>query len=104
MLIDGAATDEVDERGLAVSGDTLLLMMNSGDAPVSFTLPALRGEAKMWVIMVDTARDETAVVKGTSVTIEAHSVLLLRFGLDRRIRALEEPRREPLTLVDRHTL
>ena len=54
--------------------------------------------------MVDTARDETAVVKGTSVTVEAHAVMLLRFGLDRRIRALEEPRREPLTLVDKHTL
>ena len=32
MLIDGAATDEVDERGHAVHGDTLLLIMNSGDA------------------------------------------------------------------------
>ena len=32
MLIDGEATDEVDERGHAVNGDTLLILMNSGDA------------------------------------------------------------------------
>src|SRR5260221_14677533 len=44
MLIDGAATDEVDERGHAGLGDTLLIPMNAGADPGSFTLPALEGE------------------------------------------------------------
>ncbi|MDB4889594.1 MAG: glycogen debranching enzyme GlgX [Gemmatimonadetes bacterium] len=104
MLIDGAATDEVDERGHAVSGDTLLLVLNAGDTPVSFTLPAVPGEAKIWVTMVDTARDEVAVVKGKAVKVEAHALVLMRYGSDRRGLPLEEPRREPLSVVEKHTL
>ena len=104
MLMDGAATDEVDERGHAVLGDTLLLVMNAGELPVSFTLPALRAEAKMWVIMIDTAREEASMVKGGSVTVEAHALMLLRFGSDRRMPALEEMRRDSLSAVEKHTL
>jgi glycogen operon protein len=105
MLIDGAATDEVDERGHAVCGDTLLLVLNAGDTPVSFTLPSLSGEAKMWVIMVDTARDEVAVGNGMqAVDVEAHALMLLRYGTDRRGPASEEPSRQPLSVVEKHTL
>ena len=104
MLMDGAATDEVDERGHAVSGDTLLLVMNAGESPVSFALPGLRGEAKIWVIMIDTAREEASMVKGGSVTVEAHALMLLRFGSDRRMPALDEMRRDPLSPVEKHTL
>jgi glycogen operon protein len=102
MLIDGAATDEVDERGHAVSGDTLLIILNGGEQKVTFKLPALAGK-KMWVIMVDTARNEMPVLKKQSVEVEAHSLVLLRFGSDRRISA-DEPRREPLSPVEQHTL
>src|SRR6476661_320559 len=52
MLIDGAATDEVDERGHAVRSDTLLLLFNGGEQNVQFTLPAQDGQ-KIWVVMVD---------------------------------------------------
>jgi len=104
MLIDGAATDEVDERGHAVSGDTLLIVLNAGETPVSFTLPTLPGEAKMWVIMVDTARDEVAVLEGTTLNVEAHALMLVRYGADRRVPAIDEPRREPLSVVEKHTL
>jgi glycogen operon protein len=100
MLIDGAATDEVDERGHAVSGDTLLLIVNGGEQQITFNLPALDGE-KIWVIMVDTARPDMPVVRKSSIEVEAHSLMLLRFGADRRI---EETRREPLSVVERHTL
>ena len=105
MLIDGAATDEVDERGHAVLADTLLLVVNSGDAPALCTLPTLDG-AHIWVIMVDTARDETPppVVRDNTVTVEAHALMLLRFGTDRRVPALAEQRREQLSLVEQHTL
>jgi pullulanase/glycogen debranching enzyme len=102
MLIDGAATDEVDERGHAVSGDTLLIILNGGEQKVTFKLPSLEGK-KMWVIMVDTARNEMPVLQKQCVEVEAHSLVLLRFGSDRRM-APEEPRRESLTPVEQHTL
>ena len=102
MLIDGAATDEVDERGHAVHGDTLLLLLNGGEKDVTFSLPSL-GPNKIWVIMVDTAKDDMPVVRETTVTVQAHALMLLRFGADRRIVTSENARREPLSPVDRHT-
>jgi glycogen operon protein len=103
MLIDGAATDEVDERGHAVCGDTLLMLLNGGEQDVVFALPALDGAEKIWVIMVDTAKDEMPVVRDSSVPVQAHSLMLLRFGADRRLVTSEDARREPLSAVDRHT-
>jgi glycogen operon protein len=103
MLIDGAATDEVDERGHAVTGDTLLVLLNGGEQDVSFALPVM-GEEKIWVIMVDSAKDEMPVVRESTVVVQAHSLMLLRFGPDRRLVTSDDARREPLTDVDRHTL
>ena len=102
MLIDGAATDEVDERGSAVHGDTLLLLLNGGEQDVTFSLPEMRDE-KIWVIMVDTAKDDMPVVRETTVQVQAHSLMLLRFGADRRVVTSQDARREPLTAVDQHT-
>jgi isoamylase len=101
MLIDGAATDEVDERGHAVRGDTILLVLNGGEQNVSFALPSLDG-GKIWVIMIDTARRELPVVRGSAVDVEAHSLMLLRFGDDRRIVTGDDARRDPLSSMDRH--
>jgi hypothetical protein len=81
-----------------------LIVLNSGETPVSFTLPTLPGEAKIWVIMVDTARDEVAVLEGTTLNVDAHALMLVRYGADRRVPAIEEPRREPLSVVEKHTL
>ena len=103
MLIDGHATDEVDDRGHAVSGDTLLLVTNGGEANVDFHLPAMAG-GHIWVMMVDTARRELPVVRGGAVEVQAHSLVLLRFGADRRIASEEDQWREPLTAAQKHTL
>jgi isoamylase len=105
MLIDGKATDEEDERGHAVNGDTLLIITNSSDVAVSFTLPVLEGEGEnIWVIMVDTSSEEAPVVRKGSVSLEAHAVMLLRFGIDRRLPAPEEQRRSIPTMKEQHTL
>jgi len=105
MLIDGKATDEVDERGHAVNGDTLLIIMNSTDAAVPFTLPTLDGEGEnIWVIMVDTSSDDMPVVRTGSVSLEAHAVMLLRFGHDRRVPSHAEQRRDLTNPVEQHTL
>ncbi len=41
MLIDGHATDEVDERGNPIEGDSLLLMLNGGPHSMQFALPPM---------------------------------------------------------------
>jgi glycogen operon protein len=102
MLIDGAATDEVDERGHAVHSDTLLLLLNGGEQNVTFTLPAQDGR-KIWVVVVDTARRELPVVRGSAVEVQAHALMLLRFGDDRRIVDGDSARREQLTPMEQHT-
>jgi hypothetical protein len=84
-----------------VRGDTLLLVLNGGEQNVSFALPTLDG-GKIWVIMIDTARRELPVVRGSAVDVEAHSLMLLRFGDDRRIVTGDDPRRDPLSSMDRH--
>ncbi|MEP6617730.1 MAG: glycogen debranching protein GlgX [bacterium] len=103
MLIDGAATDEVDERGAAVLADTLLIVMNAGEAPVSFTLPDM-GDESVWVIMIDTAREELPVVRDGTVVVEAHALMLLRHGVAHRTPAVDGGHREQLTAVEQHTL
>jgi isoamylase len=103
MLIDGHATDEVDDRGYKVTGDSLLLITNGGEANVEFNLPELEGQ-HIWVVMVDTARRELPVIRGMCVDVQAHSLVLLRFGADRRIATDENQWREPLTLAQQHSL
>src|ERR1043165_9251845 len=43
MLISGAATDETDERGHPLHGDTVLLIANGSDQDVRFQVPQLEG-------------------------------------------------------------
>ncbi|MDB4915522.1 MAG: isoamylase [Gemmatimonadetes bacterium] len=75
MLMDGTATDERDERGALVVGQTLLLLMNAGDTPVPFTLPA----PGAWMIIVDTACNALARTS-EQVQLEPHALMLLSLG------------------------
>jgi isoamylase len=80
MLIDGQATDEVDERGRPVFGETLLLLLNGGPRSRYFELPAPEG-AGMWQEAINTARPELSrLVRTRGVNLVAHSLMLLRFG------------------------
>jgi len=80
MLIDGQATDEVDERGRPVFGDTVLLALNGSGRPVSFTLPEVSG-AGVWQELLNTARPgATRVVRHPALSLVAHSLVLVRFG------------------------
>jgi isoamylase len=85
MLIHGQATDEVDERGRPIFGDTLLLMVNGGHRSRLFTLPVMEGPG-VWQEALSTARPETGprVVRTLAVNLVAHSLILLRFGEDLR--------------------
>lgn len=77
MLIHGRATDEIDERGRPMAGDTVLLAVNGDEAPVRFTVPHL-DEAGYWEEAVNTARrDPRAVLGGGAINLAAHSLILL---------------------------
>jgi hypothetical protein len=86
MLIDGDATDETDARGRPSRGDTLLLLLNGGAGAAHFDLP-LQGDRGHWTMLVNTvlntARDPYMVDSG-GVTLHPFSMVLLRYGRERR--------------------
>jgi isoamylase len=80
MLIHGQATDEVNERGRPIFGDTLLLLLNGGGRSRLFTLPRLE-EPGAWHEMLNTARpSQTRIVRKHALNLVAHSLILLRFA------------------------
>ena len=89
MLISGEATDEVDDRGRPIKGDTLLLLQNGGDGDCRFNLPQAH-EQGFWMILLDSACEERqGPPDDGSVTVAAHSLVLLRHGTERRVSSPE---------------
>ena len=82
MLIDGEATDDVDERGRLEVGDTLLIVMNGGERPCSFQLPDLPQRGR-WEIRLHTAQTGAAAPSGPALAVPAHSLILLSYGAPR---------------------
>jgi len=93
MLIYGDATDETDDRGRPIKGETLLLILNASDQSVSFTLPTVNGGG-IWAEMVDTASGELHVVTSGIVQVAGFSLVLLRYGENRRMTTAETKKRE----------
>jgi glycogen operon protein len=79
MLIPGQATDEVNERGRPIYGDTLLLLLNGGNRSRRFALPKLE-QSGVWHEILNTARPGTRPVRQGALNLVAHSLILLRFG------------------------
>jgi glycogen operon protein len=78
MLLDGQATEEVDERGRPILGESLLLLLNGGSGSVRFALPAMDRPGE-WQEILNTARPGVArTTKVPSVRLVAHSLILLR--------------------------
>jgi isoamylase len=75
MLIDGEATDEVDERGRPVSGRTVLLLLNGGETSRRFVMPQL-GLQGVWEEVVNTARPGRRPVRRRAINLVAHSFVL----------------------------
>ena len=84
MLIYGEGTDETDDRGRPIKGDTLLLVLNAGDDPVTFRMPTMNGN-EVWAEMIDTATRDLNVIRTGSVDVAPFSLVLLRNGENRRI-------------------
>ena len=73
----GKATDEVDERGRAVYGDTLLLLLNGGSRSRLHTLPTPEAGG-VWEELLNTARPGRRLVRQPTVNLTSHSLILLR--------------------------
>ena len=71
MMIDGDATDETDETGVPIRGDTMLLLVNASEADVDFTMPAGR-----WTTIIDT--DDRPDPAGEHYKLTPFSLVLLR--------------------------
>jgi glycogen operon protein len=84
MLLHGEATDEVDDRGRPIEGDTLLLLLNGGQSARLFTLPTLSTRGH-WVYLMNTARPAAGSVRdGHGVRLVRHSLVLLRHECSQR--------------------
>jgi glycogen operon protein len=80
MLIHGEATDEVDERGRPVFGDTLFLVLNGGSRARYVVLPKVEGLGS-WRELISTASyPETRSIKTDAFTLAPHSLVLLVHG------------------------
>ena len=78
MLLSGRGTDEVDQRGRLVYGDTILLLLNGGTRSRPYTLPRVEWPG-IWEELLNTARSSgVRRVQGSIVNLTAHSVVLLR--------------------------
>jgi isoamylase len=78
MLLHGRATDEVDERGRPVFGQTVLMLLNGGARSRPFALPRSE-EPGLWRMLINTAQPGQRIVRGDTVNLVAHSFALLRF-------------------------
>jgi glycogen operon protein len=76
MLIDGEATDEVDERGRAVQGNTVLVLVNGGERSKYFVLPKVEGHG-VWTEVLNSARPGTRRHRGRALNLLPHSLMLL---------------------------
>jgi len=84
MLINGNATDEVNDRGHPVLDDTLLLIVSNSSQEVAFKLPAVSHRG-MWAELVNTARPELTLLNEDCVRLLPCSLVLMRYGRDRRM-------------------
>ncbi len=87
MLIHGDATDDTDDRGRPIQGDTMLFAMNNGDGELHFTMPPIAGEG-VWVQLIDSAGGDMNRITEGWVGLAPHSVALLRYGSERRLSTL----------------
>jgi isoamylase len=77
MMLLGRASDEVDARGRAMHGDTLLALLNGGLRSRPFSLPKLDSPG-VWEEILNTARPGHRFARQHTVNLTAHSIILLR--------------------------
>ncbi len=79
MRLNGESIDEMDERGQPISGDTLLILLNSYPEQVEFRLPKHK-PSERWVSQFDTSQkktEPTAFSQDQSYPLQGRSVVVL---------------------------
>ncbi|MEV7140370.1 glycogen debranching protein GlgX [Streptomyces tauricus] len=83
MFLSGRDIPGRDARGAPVTDDSFLAVLHAGDRPAAFALPGPPW-ARSYEVVVDTSREEQSAAPavahraGTTVTVPARAVLLLR--------------------------
>jgi glycogen operon protein len=80
VWLAGAAGDLVDERYNPIVGDTMVILMNSHDEPVDFTLPPT-DDVSRWTLLLDTGRPEVAdevYGPGAGYSLDGRSMAVLK--------------------------
>jgi glycogen operon protein len=90
MLISGEATDEVDDRGRPIRGDTMLVVLNASPNEVEFAFPALPNDGT-WTRLIDTDEEVPGPVKEGGASLSPYSLALMRFGHERRLASVQQP-------------
>jgi glycogen operon protein len=105
VLMVGDALNEVDERGQAVIGDTLLILLNAHSEAVPFTLP-LVDDHQSWLRQIDTIdalTPEKRCTGGSKYPLQGHTLAVFILHEERRKNLKTPPRRadHPLVLANR---
>jgi glycogen operon protein len=82
VRLDGDAIQEVNERGERIVGDSLLVIFNAGDQPLSFVLPPT-APSERWDTLVDTAdpwQQPRSLRAGDRYDLPGHAVAVLRLN------------------------
>ena len=82
VRLNGDAIDEVNERGERITGETLVLLLNAAESPISFALPAARREER-WEMLIDTADPwlpSRRLTAGERYLLQARSMAVLRLN------------------------
>ena len=84
VRLNGDAIQEVNERGERIVGDSLLVIFNAGDQPLSFVLPPT-APSERWDTLVDTAdpwQQPRSLRAGDRYDLPGHAVAVLRLNGD----------------------
>jgi isoamylase len=80
MLLPGNGTEELNERGEPLTGDSLLMLLNAHDDRIGFTLPAL-DDSHQWTRVFDTAdpgANESLFAAGGHYLLEGASLAVFK--------------------------
>jgi glycogen operon protein len=88
-LLAGDGIDEVGPRGQRIVGDTILVLLNAHDEPVSFKLPQVGSERAAWEAVLRTAAAEGRRIHrdGQRYRLESRALAVFR--------RVDAPRRRP---------
>jgi glycogen operon protein len=92
FFLSGGGLDDVDDRGLPLLDDDVLVFLNGADCELDFTIPTALGAAPAWHLVVDSAEPgrQTVLQAGAQVRLIAKSLMAFRRALPKE-RVLTNP-------------